>query len=153
MSAPHTNAWHVTTAEKFKLISADGHLRPTGLGIESPELPVLWFSLNQYVDRSARTVISHGNVFRILSVQDTRILGQGLVRLGIDAHKLLRGNALRKRAQITWPRWFEIRKAGIKRQADPALWAGSLVAIPIADMTIDVMNDGHVWIRVQDGAE
>jgi len=152
MTAPHyPTAWHITSGEIYEVIAADGHLRPTDLGIQSPELPVLWFSLDQYVDRSARKVIAHGDVFRILSVQDTRVLGGGLIRLGIDARQLLHGSALRKGAKISWPRWFAIRKAGIKRQADPDFWLGTVNSIPIAEMTIDVMNNGGVWVRVQDG--
>jgi hypothetical protein len=149
----HPQAWHVTSAEKYALIEADGHLRPISLYIQPPERPVVWFSKDQYVDRSCRRVFITGSTYQVLSVQETRQLGGGLIRLGIDARKLLSGNTLRAGAKITWPKWVAIRQARVKLQSDPENWLGSLKPIPLADMTIDVMNDSGVWIRVQDGGK
>lgn len=149
----HPQAWHVTTIENYEIIQADGHLRPTGIGTPPPEQNVLWMSLDQYVDRAVRKVLTNGSAYRVLSIKETRQLGGGLIRLGIDARKLLSGNTLRNRAHITWPRWVAIRQARVKLQSDPENWLGSLKPIALTDMTIDVMNDSGVWIRVRDGAK
>jgi len=146
----HPIAWHVTSAEKYALISADGHLRPIGLYIQPPERPVVWFSSQEYFDRASRRVFITGSTYQVLSIQETQAISGGLIRLGIDTRSLLKGHALRKSANISWPRWFAIRKARVLLQSDPDDWLGSLHAIPIAKLTIDVMGDDGAWIRVQE---
>lgn len=144
-------ARHYTTGEKFKAIVASGYLMPTGVLVKPPERPVLWFSLNQQFEPTARKAAIDGGAYRVLSVEETGRHCGGLVRFGLSPRKLLAGEKLRTRARIARPLWAGLARIGIQQKADPALWLGCLDAVPVEHLAIDVMNDAGEWERVQRG--
>ena len=95
-------AWHYTTGEKFKAIVTSGYLKPTGILVKPPERPVLWFSLNQQFEPTARKAAIEGGAYRVLSVEETGRHCGGLVRFGLSPRKLLTGDKLRTRAPVSY---------------------------------------------------
>jgi hypothetical protein len=154
MSAARSDvlAWHYTTGEKFVKIVASGYLMPTGVLVQPPERPVLWFSLNQRFEPTAQKAVIEGGAMRILSVEETGQLCGGLVRFGMSPRKLLTGDKLRTRARIARPFWAGLCRAGVRQKADPAHWLGCLDAVPVDRLVIEVMNDAGEWERVQGAA-
>ena len=148
---PDVLAWHYTTGEKFKAIVASGYLMPTGILVKPPERPVLWFSLNQRFEPTARKGAIEGGALRTLSIEETRQHCGGLVRFGLSPRKLLTGDKLRTRAHIARPLWAGLCRVGIQQKADPALWLGCLDAVPVERLAVDVMNEAGEWERVQGG--
>lgn len=144
-------AWHYTTGEKFRAIVASGYLMPTGALVKPPERPVLWFSLNQQFEPTARKAAIDAGVFRTLSVDETGRHCGGLVRFGLSPRKLLTGEKLRTRARIARPLWAGLCQVGIEQKADPALWFGCLDAVPVGSLAVEVMNDAGDWEQVQAG--
>ena len=83
-------AWHYTTGQKFEQIAETGFILPASIGVKPPERPIVWFSLNQNFELTARKGwCDVAGFVRTLSVQETREAGGGLVRLGLDASKLI----------------------------------------------------------------
>lgn len=146
-------AWHYTTGEKFKAIVTSGYLKPTGILVKPPERPVLWFSLNQQFEPTARKAAIEGGAYRVLSIEETGRRCGGLVRFGLSRRKLLTGDKLRTRARIARALWAGLCRVGIQQKADPALWLGCLDAVPVEHLAIDVMNDAGEWERVQGGQQ
>lgn len=144
-------AWHYTTGEKFKTIAAAGLLVPTAIGVRPPERPVLWFSLDQQFEPTARKATIEGGTLRVLSIDETKRRGGGLVRFGMTPHRLYMGEKLRTRAHISRALWASLCSAAVAQNGDPSLWAGCIQPVPIEGLTIDVMNDGGQWERVQTG--
>ena len=151
MAGNNVMAWHYTTGEKFKSIAACGMLIPTACGVRPPERPVLWFSLNQQFEPTARKATIEGGSLRVLSVDETYRRGGGLVRFGLTPHRLYMGEKLRTRAHIGRALWASLCSAAVAQNGDPSLWAGSIQTIPIESLAIDVMNDGGQWECVQAG--
>jgi hypothetical protein len=145
-------AWHYTTGQKFRLIVALGLLCPSRFLVKPPERPVLWFSLNQQFEPTARKATKEGGCFRVLSMEETAERGCGLVRFGVRPRTLLTGEKLRTRAHIARAIWDGLIQQGRHQKADPALWFGTLVEVPIERTTIEVWNEAGAWERVQGGA-
>ncbi len=148
---PDVLAWHYTTGEKFAAIVLTGYLMPSGLFVKPPERPVLWFSLNQQFEPTARKAVIEGGAYRVLSVEETGRHCGGLVRFGLSPRKLLTGDKLRTRARIARTLWAGLCRIGIQQKADPAHWLGTIDAVPLEQLTVDVMNDAGMWQRVQGG--
>lgn len=71
-------AWHYTTGNKFPLIVADGLIRPAAIGVKPPERPIVWFSLAQHFEMTARKgLMNEAGQFRTASIQETREFGGG----------------------------------------------------------------------------
>lgn len=145
-------AWHYTTGMHFLRIVESGVLYPATVGMTPPEKPILWFSLNQQFEPTARKCTFENGAMRTLSVQETFERGGGLVRFGISPHHLLSGEKLRHRAHVDRKLWAGLRLAGIKQQADPDLWFGSISALEVQKFTIEAMNDSGSWERVKSPA-
>lgn len=144
-------AWHYTTGEKFILIVEDRVIRPASTGVKPPELPIVWFSLDQNFERTARKgLLTEAGQFRTASIQETQELGGGLVRFGLDAEILIpwRGGALRKASRMRYPTAKKLEAAGIQQGAQPFEWMGSLDPVPIDICVVEVLNDNAVWIEV-----
>jgi hypothetical protein len=142
-------AWHYTTGQKFLAIVESGYLKPTNIDVRPPEKPILWFSLNQKWENTANKAIleADGEIKR-LSMQETRRLGGGLVRFGIKPNVLYLGNQLRIKASMSASIWKVLCKEGLKQNAKPSEWCGSLKPIPINKLFIEVMNKDFVWEKV-----
>lgn len=149
-------AWHYTTGEKFPLIVADGVIRPASIAVKPPERPIVWFSLAQHFEMTARKgLMNEAGQVRTASIQETREFGGGLVRFGIDASRLIpwRGGELRKAARMAYAMAKRLEGIGLKQGASPFEWMGSLDPVPIGECLIQVMGEGYkdgVWIDVEE---
>ncbi len=154
-----TMAWHYTTGEKFPLIVADGVIRPAAIGVKPPERPIVWFSLAQHFEMTARKgLMNAAGQIRTASIQETREFGGGLVRFGIDAARLIpwRDGVLRKAAGMRYATAKMLDARGIQQGASPFEWLGSLDPVPIDECEIQVMGEGYkdgLWIDVVEAGE
>lgn len=149
-------AWHYTTGNLFKLIVEDGFILPAATAVFPPERPIVWFSINQQFELTARKwQVSKDGTSRILSVQETRKYGGGLVRFGLDSRRLMpwKGGCLRKAAVMSYTIAKKLEHAGIAQGANPFEWFGSLDVIPISKCVIEVMDASGKWVEVPQGGE
>ncbi len=142
-------AWHYTTGVHFANIVESGWLFPATAGVNPPEKAILWFSLDQQFEPTARKCTHENGEIRTLSVQETFVRGRGLIRLGISPHRLLAGEKLRTRACVARNIWSALRSTGVEQKADPDLWLGSISRMAIQQFTVDVMDSNGIWKRVQ----
>lgn len=140
--------WHYTIGLNFVRISASRTLLPATAGLRGQELPIVWFSLHQHFEPTARKAWFNRTTgtIRILSVQETRERGEGLFRFGVDPKMLLSGEALRRAARMSRKVWRQLHNAGLRQNADPAHWLGHVGQMSIDGMVIEVMNDAGHWV-------
>lgn len=142
-------AWHYTTGQKFLAIVESGYLKPTNIDVKPPEKPILWFSLNQKWENTAnKAILEASGEIKRLSMMDTYKLGGGLVRFGIEPNMLNLGDELRRKASMSASLWRALWKEGLKQNAKPSEWCGTIKSIPIDELIIEVMNDDFVWVKV-----
>lgn len=145
-------AWHYTTARKSQHIRASGMLIPGGMGAESTETPVLWFSRNQHWEQTAGDECNEaGQPVRRLTMHETYVASGGLVRYGCDVKRLHVGEVLRRKAQMTHEVWAALHVAGKLQQAYPAAWCGSIDSIPIDDLVVHVLSESLKWQSFEAG--
>jgi hypothetical protein len=143
-------AWHYTTCENFIRIVDDGFLRPTAIGIRPPELPILWFSLNQLWELTANKMLAKNGCLTPLTREETMRHGRGLARFGRASMAFVRWPAIGSLARM--PR--QIRRAleaqAVRQGANPADWMGGLEAITVSTMIIEILDDKlENWVRIQ----
>ncbi|MBG6222140.1 MULTISPECIES: hypothetical protein [unclassified Janthinobacterium] len=140
-------AYHYTTAQKFDLIKQSGLLLPSDIGVSAPELPILWFSTHPKYEPSALKPLGdeYGNVTRVLTVKELYEVGGGLVRFGISAAVLIRGEELRRTAKMFATVWRKLEKSGKKMKANPVDWLGYVGSMSLEDVSIEIMDDNMVW--------
>lgn len=141
-------AWHYTTVDKFELIQQSGMLTPADIGVQPPELPIVWFSLATYFENSARKGISDttGAGLRAATVEEMYELGNGLYRLGCPISKLLTGERLRKAAKMSMIQWKRLLKVAQHMKATPGDWWGLPGSnLEIAGLTIETMGPDMKW--------
>lgn len=144
-------AWHYTTGQKFLAIVESGCLKPTNIDVKPPEKPILWFSLNQQWENTANKakLDANGEIKR-LSMKETYELGGGLVRFGIKPNILYLGDELRRKASMSASIWRALCKEGLKQNAKPSEWCGSISTISTDKLIIEVMRDDFAWERVSE---
>ncbi|MFO1325426.1 MAG: hypothetical protein U1F15_15375 [Burkholderiales bacterium] len=130
-------AWHYTIAMYLPAIIESGVLRPATANVPANERPVVWFSMNQDFEVTARKRWRdlEGNE-RALSVAETALRGGGLVRLGIEPRRLLNGDKLRRAARISSETWRALCAAGRKEGADPTDWFGHVGEISVFGLAV-----------------
>lgn len=141
-------AWHYTTGQNFIKIVNSGFLKPIDIDVRPPEKPILWFSLNQKWELTANKAVMESHGIRRLSMEETFRLGGGLVRFGIELNKLYLGVELKKRSRMSTTIWNALCKEGLKQKAKPSEWCGTLNAIPVDDLVVEVMSDDYAWIKI-----
>lgn len=141
-------AWHYTTGTKFKLISASGHLTPATLGVEPPEQPIVWFSINQYFENTAKKgVQTEDGAYRSATLEEMLELGEGLYRFGYPIQKLKCGEPLRKAAKMKSITWRFLAKRAKSMKANSLEWFGHVGENPLSieGMSIEVMGTDLKW--------
>lgn len=141
-------AWHYTTGEKFELIQQSGMLLPADIGVEPPELPIVWFSLAPYYENSARKGIpdESGQAYRAATVEEMYELGDGLYRFGCPISKLLTGERLRKAAKMSMIQWKRLLKMAQHMKATPGDWWGLPGGnLEITGLRIEKMGPDMKW--------
>lgn len=147
MKAPETSvAWHYTTGEKLPSILASGVLWGATEMLYPHERPVVWFSLHQHYELTARKArLDACGRLVTMSVAETRQHCGGLFRFGVDPRRLIAGESLRRRARIPPSLWRGLHTEGKDQGADPAHWLGHVGDIPTADLAVFVMDDAGAW--------
>lgn len=143
-------AWHYTTGEKFFQISKTGILLPAIAGVVPPERPIVWFSLNQKFEPTARKGINRNGQQVTATLEEMHQLAGGLVRFGVEPTKLLHIEALKRKARINAHTWRRLCAAAVDVGADPGLWFGCLDPLPVDGLVVEVM-EGAQWVRAQEG--
>ena len=143
-------AWHYTTGENFKMIVADGALRPWADEFVEDERPILWFSMEQDWEPSATkgVIDSETGKKRLCTWEEMLTLGDGVARLGTGCDKLIPFEQLCTRARIPTKLAEALVTTGRKMGADPANWLGTLDPMPIEGMAIDVLQV-DAWVSVK----
>jgi hypothetical protein len=142
-------AWHYTLGVNLLRILEQGCILPQDTP-ETPvvECPVAWFSLNTRFEPSAAKAIVVNGVAQPATLDVMRQLGNGVYRLGTSPRALLGGEALRKAARISKPRWAELVKAAQACGADVTEWLGAVDPVPAGDCVIEVLQPDGQWVRV-----
>lgn len=148
-------AWHYTTGVKFELIMESGVLRPADIGVEPPELPILWFSLHPFYDNSARKGLRDdtGRMTRAATVPEMYEMGGGLFRFGCPITRLKHGEVLRKSAKMQSIVWRKLLKGAAAMGANAGDWWGHIGELPIADLKFEAMDDNLKWRPLEDVVE
>lgn len=143
-------AWHYTTGEKFEGIKRSGYIHPATANVPEHERPVVWFSLNQHFEETARKGIIDPATGqrRWATLAEMRELCGGLVRIGVPAHSLLTGEALRRKARMSSAVWRSLVKVGTEQGADPAQWFGIAGAVDLALCAVQQMDKSGNWCEV-----
>jgi hypothetical protein len=142
-------AWHYTTGDKWTMIQWCGELLPATVGVRPPELPIIWFSMHQQFEPTARKALANdrGQIVRRLDPQEMRTQCGGLFRVGIDADRLLSGEALRRAERMPPKVWRALCAEGSRQGADPAQWRGIVGdALPARDLTLERMSEAGDWV-------
>jgi hypothetical protein len=140
-------AWHYTTGEKFALIAESGHLTPATLGVEPPELPIVWFSINQYFENSAKKAVeTEDGSYRSATLSEMHEHADGLYRFGYPIQNLKCGEPLRKAAKMKSIVWRFLAKRAKVMKANSLEWFGHVGEnLSIEGMRIEVMGDDLKW--------
>lgn len=144
-------AWHYTTGSAFVNIAESSLLLPSTINVSPPEKPILWFSMNQFWEKTANKMwgFPDGSV-QVLDMEGTRLKGRGLFRFGVRARTTIPWPLLAKKARINKEIARGLEKAGIKQGARPQEWRGSLVPILMEDcVAIEILTDDKGWLNVK----
>lgn len=140
-------AWHYTTKPKYELIVGDGLLKPAEAGVFPPELPILWFSINQHFEPSAKKGLqgSDGSI-RQATLEEMLELSGGLYRFGRPIFGLKCGDGLRKAAKMRLGDWKRLLASARHMKASSYDWYGHVgQPLSIAEMSIEIMDDDFRW--------
>ncbi|WP_399696566.1 hypothetical protein [Xenophilus sp.] len=141
-------AWHYTTGHKAEQIVASGMLMPATAHIGATEEPVVWFSLDQYFELTARKAVVMNGIVRTASLEEMIDHGGGLFRFGAAPRALLCGEALARKARINRATWASLKRVGRSQGADPSLWFGHIGAMPIDGLAFERLDSlDSTWRR------
>lgn len=140
-------AWHYTTGRHFPRILASAELRPAIAGVEPPEKPILWFSINRHFEMTARKArIGPGGGIRTLTVMGTFEALGGFYRFGIDAAGLIPWRDLPALSGMPDRIAAGLRRIAKEQGAEPREWYGSLEPVPVARCKIQRMTPSGAWV-------
>lgn len=142
-------AWHYTIGHYLPTIAETGVLMPATAGLQSRELPAVWFSLAQHWEPTATKMLqTKTGELRRMTFDELKSVG-GLVRFGIEPRKLLCGAALRRRAHINNETWSQLCAVAAAQGANPANWFGHIGPMSVENFVIQLMDaDGSRWYDV-----
>ncbi len=142
-------AWHYTPAMGMAGIMDTGTIRPSTVDIGPAERPAAWFSLNQRIELTMTETAFEtrdGRCIRPRNLEEYRILGFGLYRVGVCPSRLLRYVDLLKAAKIGLVRRKVLERIARNVGATPSEWMGHIGAVEIQpDMPIERF-DGKAWV-------
>jgi len=150
-------AYHYTTGELFVEICETNILDPFKTVTFSGEKPILWFSLHPHFEQTATkcTFSDETQTIRRLSMDETKLFGDGLVRFAYPAKNLIRWPEIGKQAGMTKKTIKQLENIGIMQQANPLNWMGSFEPIHLSQMMdLQIMRvDSNEWISINDMEE
>jgi hypothetical protein len=136
--------WHYTIIPRFLKILKCSYIDVSTKGVVAPQLPVVWFSADQWWERTVMFHIEDGPVLDLRQMFLKQIFA---IRVGV----------LRKSAPITWPdlRWRawigeesanHLLNVAAKMGASPSDWYGSLTPVPRSEWQAVEAFNGEQWI-------
>lgn len=138
-------AWHYTTAFHIQEILESEVLRPTGIGIQPPEKPILWFSINKFWENTVIKAVADGETNGFLSRDQLMFFTQAFFRFGLPMKGLLFGTMLKQKARMPGMAWKNLLAGAKINKADPTEWCGTFESIPLQRTVIEVMYDDMQW--------
>lgn len=144
-------AWHYTTGVRFAEIDYKGEINPTTGGIGRGGRPVVWFSLNETFEPTARTMFENpdGTVMT-LSVTQTEKHGRGLFRVGVRPELLKDLDQWIADSRVPEDTADILKKVGHAHGADPQEWMVSFEPVARTDwVAVEVRYKGE-WQSIQD---
>lgn len=143
-------AWHYTTGECFERIAAAGFLRPATIGLDPGERPIAWFTTNQEWEPTANKGVMDSGTRRDATKEETRALGRGLVRFGIDEQRLIPWPKLARKSRMNAETMESLERTAKEHGSNPKQWRGVFHGIDLRALAVEVMNDGGAWERVKE---
>jgi hypothetical protein len=144
-----TLAWHYTPGVHFSRIMQYGFIRGSTAGVPENEKPVVWFSLDQRFEPTAKKLLQQDDgTVQALSMEKTHAAYGGLFRFGVPPKHLMSGDNLRRRANIQRESWNALVKSALRDGASPNLWYGSLDAVAVASCVIERMGADYAWAPI-----
>lgn len=139
-------AWHYTTGSHLQKITAAGWLDPKATVQPKNELPVIWFSKNQYWEPTAQKMGAFDGRLELLGMEGTCERGYGLVRFGFPEKKLIPWPKIARRARIVLTEQREMEARGVAQGATPADWMGAVKRVRVDDCVVQYFDPGlKVW--------
>jgi hypothetical protein len=141
-------AWHYTTGWHFVQIVKSNVLLPATAYIARRELPIIWFSLEQFWEPTAQKAM---NPLQLLGMNGTYLHGGGLIRFGISPSRLIPWPQLGRLARIPSRIMRSLERVARHQGARPELWCGTIDG-PIALPDIEAIDcfDGNNWVRIKE---
>ncbi len=138
-------AWHYTTGHRAIDIVKDGFINPATCNVAPHEIPVVWFSLHQVWEPTARKGLIDKTTGKkvIATVRQMDTYCGGLYRFGVEINRLVRWCDLSRLAGIRTATAEKLARAGRKLGATPSDWFGTVEKIALdGDVRIERRTDG-----------
>lgn len=143
--------WHYTIGAKLPYIANSGALLPIPTrGAPKTERPVVWLSKHPFFEPTSAKGFTdfQTGTWRILSMQETHEMGQGLFRFKVKKEQLLHSIfGFKSRSRIKPAHFDMIWKEGIRQGADPMQWFVSFDPIPLTEIERIEAWDGQQWLH------
>lgn len=145
-----TLAFHYTTGDAARGISASGVILPATRGVPPHEIPVVWFSLARFWEPTAskRLVDTDSGAERIATLAEMTQFANGLVRFAVPTAALLRWSDLISAAHIRSSTVRHLERVGRQRGALPSDWYGALSPVALCAVVHIERLVGRQWQTV-----
>jgi hypothetical protein len=140
--------WHYTIGKRFAQIMADGAIKPATAHVPKDERPIVWFSLNERWEPTARkmTVNPDGTLVP-LDMMGTEEHGGGLVRIGVAPETApYDWKTLRKTSGMSSRMASSLSRAATEMGARPRDWRGTFEPVPRSSWTAIERFQNGVWV-------
>lgn len=136
--------WHYAPWSRLGAIVASGHLRPSNAGGQEDEVPLLWFSANQWWEHTATKMIAlpDGRT-RSLSFSEQQEFC-GCIRFGLSGNdlRLLNWKKACGIAAIGRDERRALERAGRKCGAEPKEWFATSAPVGLNELQFMVLLRG-----------
>ena len=130
---PRRIIWHYTVGVHFPSIIASGVIRRATIGVQPPEKPVTWFSMNPTWEVTANKAPIYADVPSEVLRNLTHRLGRGLVRIGVELRHAPFGiDDLHRVARCDRREVEALKRIGIREGANPSDWRFTPKEVPAA---------------------
>jgi hypothetical protein len=143
-------AWHYTTAQGLAGILGSKSIQASTTDVPEDEMPMVWFSAAPFEPTMRETAleISNGKRLRPKTVQDYRLFGMGLYRLGLPTTRLMRYTTQAKTVGIGFTRRRKLEQIAQKYGSLPHLWYFTPAQVLLSDVDLDFSyHDGKAWVQ------
>ena len=154
-------AWHYTTGEKFLGIAADGVIKPSVMNVVERlhERPITWFTVGQFWEPTTAYFFTGDDPYesRLLTFEETRFYGCGLLRLGLPSSARRDGtltswSELWQNAGVALEVKNSLEHTGRFAGSNPNNWYCSFDSVPLQNLIIEYIEQHAAtssWIRME----